>query len=83
MLMGFNHYAKIKRILNSYSGWVIHRINQPTTAQKFNGETIRYPHYYRIYDSAGQPIRFCKFQQLERFATTMEIPVEELPIIEQ
>ncbi len=80
--MAFNHYAKMKRILETHPGWVIHRIDQPTTAQKFNGETVHYTHYYRVHDIDGQPIKFCKFQQLERFAATMDIPVEALPIIE-
>lgn len=79
--MTFNHYAKIKRILSDYDNWYIVQINKPTTAKKFNGEKVRYDHYYRVYDSDGQPIRFCKFQQLQRFAHTMNIPIEALPII--
>ena len=79
--MAFNHYAKMKRVLAQHHDWYIVRIDQPTTASKFNGEKVTYSHYYRVYDSLGEPIAFCKFQQLERFAETMKIPVEELPIV--
>lgn len=81
--MAFNHYAKIKRILLSYpDGWIIKKINEPTQAKKFNGETVQYPHYYRIYDLQGQPIKYCKFQQIERLARALEQPVESLPIVD-
>ena len=80
--MSFNHYAKIKRILDGRSDWYVVRIDQPTSAKKFSGETVRYDHYYRVYGSDGQPIKYCKFQQLERFATTMGIPAEDVPIVE-
>ena len=82
--MAFNHYAKIKRILESEKDWYIVRINQPTSAQKFNGETVHYDHYYRVYSMAtNEPIKFCKFQQIERFARAMSLPVEALPIVEK
>ena len=81
--MTFNHYAKIKRILAEQSGgWYIRRINEPTAAQNFKGETISFPHYYRIYSTDDQPIRYCKFQQIERLATVLGVPVEALPIVE-
>ena len=81
--MAFNHYAKIKRILEQRPGdWVIRRIDEPTSAKNFKGETINYAHYYRIYDSAGQPIKYCKFQQIDRLASVLEVPVEALPIVE-
>jgi hypothetical protein len=79
--MAFNHYAKIKRILADYDSWYIVQINKPTVATKFNGEKVYYDHYYRIYDTHDQPIKFCKFQQLERFAQAMQMPVEALPIV--
>lgn len=80
--MAFNHYAKIKRILDNESeGWVIKRIDEPTTAMNFNGEKINFPHYYRIYNVAGEPIKYCKFQQVERLAKVLEVTVEDLPII--
>ena len=48
--MAFNHYAKIKRILEQEAdGWYIRRIDEPTEAKNFKGETVRYDHYYRIY----------------------------------
>ena len=81
--MAFNHYAKIKRILQSETaGWYIKRINQPTTSKSFSGEVKRYDHYYRIYNKLDQPIKFCKFQQIERLAKTLQIPSEDLMIID-
>lgn len=79
--MSFNHYAKIKRILESHSDWYIVRIDEPTSAKKFNGETVHFDHYYRVYSADGQPIKYCKFQQLERFAAAMKLPVESLTIV--
>lgn len=81
--MAFNHYAKMKRILFEYPGWYVVRINQPTTSTGFNGELKKYDHYYRIYDAQANPIKFCKFQQLDRFAQTMGIPAEEIIIEEK
>ncbi|MEK7594063.1 MAG: hypothetical protein AAB436_00275 [Patescibacteria group bacterium] len=81
--MPFNHYAKIKRILDERADdWVIRRINEPTQAKKFNGEVVRYAHYYKIYSAGGEPIKYCKFQQIERLARVLEVPVEALPIVE-
>jgi hypothetical protein len=81
--MAFNHYAKIKRILESEpSGWIIKRIDDPTFAKNFKGETVEFTHYYRVYNAADQPIKYCKFQQLERLATALHVPVEVLPVIE-
>lgn len=80
--MPFNHYAKIKRILEQQpAGWIIRRIDEPTKAKNFKGETIEFAHYYRIYDAANQPIKYCKFQQLDRLAKILETPVEDLPLI--
>lgn len=82
-IMSFNHYAKIKRILEERSDhWVIRRIDEPTKAQNFKGETIEYSHYYRIYSERGEPIKYCKFQQIERLASVLGVPVEALPVIE-
>lgn len=81
--MAFNHYAKIKRILDQQpDGWVIRRINQPTSAKNFKGEVVNFTHFYRIYNAAGDPIKYCKFQQIERLAKALELPVESLPIVE-
>lgn len=81
--MAFNHYAKIKRILEQQpDDWVVRRINEPTSAQNFKGETIHFTHYYRIYSRDGEPIKYCKFQQIERLADILKLPVEALPIIE-
>lgn len=80
--MAFNHYAKIKRILEQEpTGWVIKRIDEPTSAKNFKGETADFTHYYRIYDSSGRPIKYCKFQQIDRLASVLEVPVDLLPIL--
>ena len=64
--MAFNHYAKIKRILaGEPNGWYVVRINKPTSAKNFKGEVGQFDHYYRIYDTNDQPIKYCKFQQLD------------------
>jgi hypothetical protein len=82
-LMPFNHYAKIKRILDQQpDGWVIRQINEPTSAKNFKGKVVDFDHYYRIYSSSGEPIRYCKFQQIERLARILETPVEALPIVD-
>lgn len=81
--MPFNHYAKIKRILSREpTGWTIRRIDQPTQAKNFKGDVVNFPHYYRIYDVSGEPIKYCKFQQIELLAKTLGRPVEDLPVIE-
>lgn len=82
--MAFNHYAKIKRILAQQNDrWYVVKINRPTTAKKFNGESMRYDHYYRVYDHENRPIKYCKFQQLDRFAAALRLPVEDIPVIEE
>ena len=82
--MSFNHYAKIKRILaDQPDGWFIRRIDEPTSVKNFKGETIEFPHYYRIYSVNDEPIKYCKFQQIERLSAALNIPVEALPIIEK
>jgi hypothetical protein len=80
--MAFNHYAKIKRILqNEPGGWYIRRIDEPTEAKNFKGETVAYDHYYRIYSADGQPIKYCKFQKIDKLASILERDIAELPII--
>jgi hypothetical protein len=81
--MAFNHYAKIKRILDQHpNDWIIKRINEPTSAKNFKGETIYFDHYYRIYNNNDEPIKYCKFQQIELLARALKVPVESLPVIE-
>ena len=81
--MAFNHYAKIKRILDQEPpGWIIRKINQPTSAKNFKGETIEYPYFYRIYDVDNQPVKYSKFQKIELLANILKKPVEALPVIE-
>ncbi len=82
--MSFNHYAKIKRILASETpDWVIRRIDEPTRATNFKGETVAFDHYYRIYRASGEPIKYCRFQQIDRLAQILGVPVEQLPIIDE
>lgn len=81
--MAFNHYSKIKRILDEQpDGWFIRRIDEPTRAKKFNGETVDFDHYYRIYSAKGELIKYCKFQQIDRLAKVLKLPVEALPLID-
>lgn len=81
--MAFNHYAKLKRILDDEpSGWFIRRIDEPTTAKNFRGETVSFTHYYRLYSSDGTPIKHGKFQQIERLEQALGLPVEALPVVE-
>ncbi|HEY0964932.1 MAG TPA: hypothetical protein VGE13_00450 [Candidatus Saccharimonadales bacterium] len=81
--MAFNHYAKIKRILDIQpAGWYIKRIDEPTEAKNFRGETVSYDHYYRIYDRNGEAIKYCKFQKIDKLAGTLGTAVEYLPILD-
>lgn len=80
--MAFNHYAKIKRILaDQPPGWHIRRIDEPTRALNFKGEKVSYDHYYRIYDATGVPIKYCKFQKIDKLSSVLGVRVEELPLI--
>ena len=80
--MAFNHYAKIKRLLDAQSdGWYIRRIDEPTSAKNFRGETVEYDHYYRLYSHDGQIIKYGKFQKIDKLASVMGVAVEELPIV--
>lgn len=80
--MAFNHYAKIKRILSSQpSGWYIKIIEKPTTSKNFAGEIMEFDHYYRIFDVNNNPIKYCKFQQIELLAKILGTSAENLPII--
>ena len=81
--MPFNHYAKIKRILaGEPGGWIIKKINEPTSAKNFKGETVKFPYYYRIYSRNGDPIKYCKFQQIQLLSNILDTPVENLPVID-
>lgn len=81
--MAFNHYAKIKRILEGRTDWRVIRINEPTSAKSFKGETRHFDHYYRVVDMNGEPIKYCKFQQIDRFTQAMNISSLELIIEEE
>lgn len=80
--MVFNHYAKMKRILDiEPGGWYIRRIDEPTTASNFKGEIISYDHYYRIYRADGTPIKYCKFQKIDKLAKILGVNTEDLPVV--
>lgn len=80
--MPFNHYAKLKQIIKTQApGWYIKRIDEPTSAKTFSGETREFDHYYRLYDAQHQPIKYGKFQQLDRLSSALQIPTDELPLI--
>lgn len=79
---GFNHYAKLKRILDDEPpGWCIVRVDKPTTATNFKGETVSFDHYYRLCHADGTHIKYGKFQQISRLAQALNIPAEALPVI--
>jgi len=79
---GFNHYAKLKRILDEEPpGWYILLINEPTTATNFKGEKIRFDHYYRLYRADNTQIRYGKFQQIALLAQALGVPIESLPVL--
>lgn len=79
---GFNHYAKLKRILDAeHAGWYIRRIDEPTTATNFRGEKIHFDHYYRLYAANDNPIKYGKFQQLDRLAQVFGIDSSDLPVL--
>lgn len=81
IMPGFNHYAKLKRILNTEpAGWYILRIDEPTTATNFKGEKVTFDHYYRLYHANGTPIHYGKFQQLPRLAQALGTQEENLPL---
>gem|GEM_PF-3039767 len=80
---GFNHYAKLKRLLDAEPpGWYIVRINEPTNATNFKGEKVTFDHYYRLYSTDGTAIKYGKFQQLARLAVALNKPEEALPVID-
>ncbi len=79
---GFNHYAKLKRVLESeLPGWYIRRIDEPTTATNFKGEKVTFDYYYRLYHADGKIIKYGKFQQLARLATALGVDEEMLPML--
>jgi hypothetical protein len=82
-MAGFNHYAKLKRLIDAEpSGWYIVRIDEPTSATNFRGETTHFDHYYRLYSVDNQPIHYGKFQQLDRLATALHCDIAALPVVD-
>ncbi len=80
--MAFNHYAKLKKIIDDQpAGWYIRKIDHPTTAKTFSGKIRRFTHYYRLYDANDQPIKYGKFQQLDRLAQVLHVAVEALNVV--
>lgn len=81
--MVYNHYVKIRRIINNQpNNWYIRLIYEPTKAKNFRGEIKEFNHYYRIYNNQDQPIKYCKFQQIDRFLSVMKLKYEDLNIVE-
>jgi hypothetical protein len=79
---GFNHYARLKRILDTEpAGWYIVRIDEPTQATNFRGETTYFDHYYRLYHADGGAVRFGKFQQIDRLAHALHCEASDLPVV--
>ncbi len=81
--MAFNHYAKIKRILNNYdfNDWYIKKIDEQVSIKSFSGKTLYYDHYYRIYEkNSNKKIPYCKFQQLDRLASILKLDISELEL---
>ena len=46
----------------------------------FKGEVRQFDHYYRIYGSNNQPIKYCKFQQLDLLCKTLG---QEIEVVQQ
>ncbi len=81
--MAFNHYARLQRILAGLQdGWYIRRINTPTTAVTFGGETRQFDHYYRLFTADGTQVKYGKFQQLDRLAQVLKMSPDDLPVVE-
>jgi len=81
--MAFNHYGRLKAILeNEPQGWMIRRIDTPTSVKNFKNETVEFPYHYRLYDFSGMPIKYGKFQQIERLASALSVSVESLPLVD-
>ena len=82
VMAGFNHYAKLKRILASEpAGWYIMRIDEPTTAKTFRGELRHFDYYYRLYRVDGTQIKYGKFQQLDLLAQALGRDPLDLPLL--
>jgi len=80
--VSFNHYAKLKRIIDEQpSGWFIRKIDQPTVAMNFRGEKVTYGHYYRLYNATGQQIPYGKFQKIDKLAKILGVETEDLPVL--
>lgn len=81
--MAFNHYARLKAILAEQpDGWYIRRIDAPTSVKNFKNETVDFSYYYRLYDNHNAPIKYGKFQQIERLTAALSVPVEVLPLVD-
>lgn len=81
--MAFNHYARLKQLIDARGDdWIVVRINQPTTATRFDGTTRTFDHYYRLCDTQRRPIKYGKFQQLDRLAHILQRDIIDLPVID-
>ncbi len=79
--MAFNHYVKLAKIFQANPGCKIKRIEQETRTKRFDGSYNYYDHYYRLVDKDGNNIKYGKFQQLDRLAAQLQVPVEQLALL--
>lgn len=74
----FNHYAKLKRIIEAYPDFKIIQIDEPTTTKRFDGQLNYYDHYYRLVTVDGSYIKYGKFQKLDKLAQVLGVSIESL-----
>ena len=79
---GFNHYAKLARILSQEpDGWYIVRIDEPTSATKFSGEVVHFDHYYRLYSRNGEKIRTVSFSKSNGSQVPSTVTLSNFPLL--
>ncbi len=74
----YNHYSKLKRLTTAYPDYRIIRIDSPTKTKRFNGEYNYYDYYYRLVTNDGEHIKYGKFQQLDKLASTLNVDISIL-----
>ncbi len=74
----FNHYARLKTLIEANPDYQILLINKPTKTKGFNGEYNYYDHYYRLITQDGRIIKYGKFQQLDKLAKILDVDIHKL-----
>lgn len=74
----FNHYVRIANLTKVNPNYRILLISEPTQTKRFNGDYNFYDHYYRLVTAEGKQIKYGKFQQLDKLAQILDIPIEDL-----